>query len=142
MVNTYSNIAGMIPDKGVTTPDDQPTDSPADRVDTEATLNTAQAEADQHRHDHPNKYLDAAVSRNCVVRNMVTYFNSITSATPKSLTTLKQTMTLVRTHLASVDIPDNPVDGSDNVDYDRDSDDDVQSVTVPESVLELSLIHI
>ena len=127
----------MIPDQGVTTPIDRPTDSSADRVDREATLNTEQAEADQIRRDNPNKHLREAVTRNIMVRRMMTFFNSFAYLAPQGLTTLKQTMIFVRTHLANNDVPDKPVDSFDNADYDRDSDDDdVQTVSVPESVLE------
>ena len=77
MANTYSNIVGMIPDEGVTTPDDAATDSPDDQVDKEATLNTAQEKADQHRKEKRHKYLDAAISRTCMVSHMINYFESI-----------------------------------------------------------------
>ena len=126
----------MIPDKGVTTPDDSLPDNFADLVDKEATMNTDQMHADIYRITHPHKYLDAAVSRNTMVAEMVTYFESIHTAAPTGATTLKQTMLLVQTHLNSYDVPNTPVESFDNADFGRDSDDDVQSVTVPESVLE------
>jgi len=136
MAESYKGIAGMIPDTGVTVPIIPTTSRTADDVDREATLNTEQAEADQHRRDAPNSHLRQSVLRNIMVKGMIKFFNELSYMAPRGLATLGQTMTFVRTHLETADVPDNPVDSFDNVDYDRDSDDEVQSVTVPESVLE------
>ena len=115
--------------------DDDMTGDKEDQVDKEATLNTAQERADQSRALQKYKYLDAAVSRTATVNRMIEFFENLQVQFPRGSPGLYDIMNSVQTHLEVYETQ-TPVAVFDDVDFSRDSDaeDDVQIMTVPESI--------